>query len=141
MGDERGYVGEFRLFRSEEFFSGRHIEEEIADGDRGAGAAGDVVATQHFSAGDFDARAGLFLGRAGFEKQPGNRSDGRQGFAAKAQSRDGEQVLYIMQFGGRVALEGKEGVVAKHAATIVRDADESAAAGFDFDADTGGSGV
>ncbi len=40
-----------------------------------------------------------------------------------------------------MALEGEEGVVADHAVAVVGDADELAAAGFDFDADAGGSGV
>jgi hypothetical protein len=40
-----------------------------------------------------------------------------------------------------VALEGEESVVADHAVTVVGDADELAASGFDLDADAGGSGV
>ena len=40
-----------------------------------------------------------------------------------------------------MALEGEQGVVAQHAAAVVGDADEPAAAGFDFDADAGGAGV
>ena len=42
---------------------------------------------------------------------------------------------------GGVALEGEESVVLDHAVAVVGDADEFAAAGFDLDADAGGSGV
>ena len=45
------------------------------------------------------------------------------------------------EFGGGVALEGEQGVVADHAAAVVGDADELAAAGFDLDADAGRAGV
>ncbi len=40
-----------------------------------------------------------------------------------------------------MALEGEQRVVAHHAAAVVRDADELAAAAFDFDADAGGAGI
>ena len=40
-----------------------------------------------------------------------------------------------------MALEGKQGVIADHAMAIVGDADELAAAGFDVDADAGGSRI
>jgi hypothetical protein len=40
-----------------------------------------------------------------------------------------------------VAFEGKESVVADHAATVVSDADKAAATGFDFDADVSSSGI
>ena len=40
-----------------------------------------------------------------------------------------------------MALEGKQGVVLDHAVAVVGDADEFAAAGFDFYADAGGPGV
>ena len=40
-----------------------------------------------------------------------------------------------------MALEGEQRIVAHHAATVVHDADELAAAAFDLDADAGGAGV
>ena len=83
----------------------------------------------------------VFFGGAGFEVEARDAGDGGQGFAAEAEGSDGEQVVGGADFGGGVALEGEEGVVADHAVAVVGDADEFAAAGFDFDADAGGSGV
>ena len=40
-----------------------------------------------------------------------------------------------------MALEGKQRIVARHAAAVVGDLDEAAATGFDFDADACGAGV
>jgi hypothetical protein len=40
-----------------------------------------------------------------------------------------------------VTLEGEQRVIAHHAAAVVHDADELAAAAFDLDADTGGAGI
>ena len=67
--------------------------------------------------------------------------DGREGFAAEAEGGDGEEVVGGAELGGGVALEGEQGVVVDHAVAVVGDADELAAAGFDLDADAGGSGV
>ncbi len=40
-----------------------------------------------------------------------------------------------------MALEGEESIVAHHAAAVVGDLDQLAAAAFDFEANVGGSGV
>ncbi len=66
--DERGDMREFGLFGAQEFLARRDVEEEIADGDGGAGGAGDLVAGEDFAARDFDARAGLLVVRARFKK-------------------------------------------------------------------------
>ena len=67
MRDERGDVRDFGLFRTQEFLAGRDIEEEIADGDRGAFGERGFVAAQQLAAGDFDCGAGLFAAGLGFE--------------------------------------------------------------------------
>ena len=82
-----------------------------------------------------------FFDCAGFEREAGDAGDGGKGFAAEPEGGDGEQVVGGAEFGGGVAFEGEEGVVLDHAVAIVGDADELAAAGFDFDADAGGAGV
>ena len=40
-----------------------------------------------------------------------------------------------------MALEGEQRIIAHHAAAVVGDADELAAAAFDLDADAGGAGI
>ena len=79
--------------------------------------------------------------RARLEQQARDRSDGRQRLAAKAQRGDREQILHVAQFAGGVALEGQQRVVAQHAAAVVHDADQPAAAGFHLDAQIGRAGV
>ncbi len=69
------------------------------------------------------------------------RRDGRQGFAPKSERCDGQQVLYVAEFAGGVSLESEQRVVAQHAAAVVRDPDQMAAAGFDIDFELGCAGV
>ena len=59
----------------------------------------------------------------------------------KPERGDGEQVLDVAQFAGGVAFEGQQRVVAQHAAAIVHDADQPAAAGFDFHPQIGRAGI
>jgi hypothetical protein len=51
------------------------------------------------------------------------------------------QIVGSAQFGGCVALEGEQGVVAIHALAVVGDADQLAPAGFHFHANARGAGV
>ena len=141
MRDERGDMRQFGGLGAQEFAAGGDVVEKIADGDDGAAAERGFFAAQHLAAGDFNARAGGLFGGAGFEQQPGDGRDGGKRFAAKSEGGDGEQIFDIAQLAGGVALEGQQGVVAEHAAAIVDDADEAAAAGFHFHADVGGAGV
>ncbi len=141
VGDEGGDVGEFGLLGLEEFAAGGGVEEEVADGDGGADGKAGVFDAEDVAAGDLDEGAGGLFGDAGFELEAGDAGDGGQGFAAEAEGGDGEEVVGGAELGGGVALEGEECVVLDHAVAVVGDADELAAAGFDLDADAGGSGV
>ncbi len=103
---------------------------------------GNFLAAQHLAAGDLDAGAGRSSSAARVSSsKPRHRGDGRQRFAAKAESRNGEQVLDVVQFARGMAFEGQHGVVAQHAAAIVDDADETAPGVFDLDADAGSARV
>jgi hypothetical protein len=135
------YMRELGGFGLEEFAAGRSVEEEIADRDGGSGGKAGVFDAIDFSADDFDAGPAVFACGAGFELDAGDGGDGRKRFAAEAEGGDGEQVVAGADLGGSVALEGQQGVVADHADAVVGDADELAASGFDFDADTGSAGV
>ena len=141
VGDQRGDVGELGLLGLEEFAAGGGVEEEIADGDGGAGGEAGVFDAEDVAAGDFDEGAGVIFGCAGFESEARDAGDGGEGFAAEAEGGDGEEIVGGAELAGGVALEGEESVVLDHAVAVVGDADELAAAGFDFDADAGGSGV
>ena len=94
-----------------------------------------------FAAGDFYRGAGGIFRGTGFELDSGYGGDAWEGFSAEAEGGDFEKVIRGAELGGGVALEGEEGVVADHAVAVIDDADELAAARFDFNADAGGAGV
>ena len=95
----------------------------------------------NFAAGDFDVSSGWFVAGGCVESDAGDRGDGRKSFTAKAESGDGEQIVGGAELGGGVALKGEKSVVAAHAVAVVGDADELAAAGFDFYANAVGAGI
>jgi hypothetical protein len=132
---------ELGSFGAKKFAAGGGVEEEVTNGDGGAGRAGSIFDGENFASGNFEASAGGVVGRAGDEFEAGNGGDGGERLTAEAEGGDGEKIVGGADFGGGVAFEGEEGVIADHAATVVGDADEAAATGFDFDADVGGSGV
>ncbi len=80
-------------------------------------------------------RSGGVFRRVGLQAQAADGGDRRQRLAAKAEGRDGQQVVGIADLRGGVALEGQHGVVAHHAATVIGDLDELLAAGFDVHTD------
>ena len=98
------------------------------------GAARMLVAAQHLAARNLDRGAGVLLARAGLEQQPRDGSDGGQRLAAKSERGDREQIFYVAQLAGGVALEGQQRVVAQHAVAVVGDADQAAAACVHFHA-------
>ncbi len=111
------------------------LKKRSADGDRRSARQGRVVDVKNLAAGDFEAGSGGFFAGGCFERDAGDGGDRRQRFAAKAEGGDREQVVGGAKLRGGVALEGEQRVVAIHALAVVGDADELAAAGFDFDAD------
>jgi len=141
MRHQRGYMSEFGGFGAEKFAAGWRVEEEVADGDGGAGRTAGIFDGEDFAACDFDAGPGGALGWTSNEFEARDGGDGGERFAAEAEGGDGEQIVGRANFGGCVTLEGEQGVVAHHAATVVGNADEAATASFDFDADAGGAGI
>ena len=141
MGDEGGDVGELSLLGLEELAAGGGVEEEVADGEGGTGWEASVFNPEDVAAGDLDQGTGSLVGGSGLEGEAGDAGDRRQGLTTEAEGGDGEQIVGGAELAGGVALEGEQGVVADHAVTIIDDANELAATGFDLDADAGGTGV
>jgi hypothetical protein len=81
-------------------------------------------------------RACILFKGAGEDVHAADAGDAGQGFAAKAQRRDARQVGVGGDFGGRVPLQGVEGVRAGHADAVIAHANQPPAAHlrFDFDA-------
>src|ERR1700744_3267337 len=94
----------------------------------------------HAAANDFNAGARSFFGGARLEIEACDGGDGGQCLAAKAEGGEGEPIVRGAGLRSGVALEGEQRIVAHHAATVVHDADELAAAAFDLDADTSCAG-
>ncbi len=80
-------------------------------------------------------------GRAGLQFEPRDARDRRQRLAAKAKGAEPVEVGGLHELAGRVPLERQQRVVLRHAAAVVLDADERAAAGEELDLDTRGAGV
>jgi hypothetical protein len=136
-------VGSFGFLGAEELAAGGEVEEEGADLDGSAGGTGGGADLGDASAldGDGGGFAGGFLAFAGGEEETGDGGDGRESFAAEAHGGDGGEVFGLADLGGGVAFEGEEGVVAAHAEAVIRDTDQAASAGTDFDGDAGGLGI
>ncbi len=100
-----------------------------------------VVNAENFAAGDLEVGSRGLIARGRVERDARDRSDRGQSFSAKSQSGDGEQIVCGAQLRGGVALKGQQRVVAVHAIAVIGDADQLAAAGFDFNADARGAGV
>src|ERR1700722_16824569 len=138
---ERSDVRQFSLIGPQKFLTRRNVIEQVADRDGGARGSGKFVAAQDLSACNFHRRSGAFFGSPRFEQQPGDRCDGRQCFATESQGGDREQIFYVAELAGGVAFKGQQRIVAQHAAAIVGNPDQAAAAAVDIDAKVGGSGV
>src|SRR5580704_5245209 len=93
---ERRDMRQFRLLRPQELLARRNVEEQIANGYRGAAAARDLIAVQYLAAGDLDARSGLFVGGSRLEQQARNGGDGRQRLTAKSKGPDRQQILNVV---------------------------------------------
>ena len=72
--------------------------------------------------------------RARVDGEIGDRRDGGQRLAAKAERRDIGEIA-VRNFGCRVTLDGEREIVLVHAAAVIDDADEPAAAFLDRDVD------
>src|SRR6266849_6195653 len=84
VGYERSDVGQLGRFRSQKFLARRSIKEEIANRDRSSQREARFFHADDLAAVNFEDRPGGFLFSAGFQIQPGDRSNGRQGLAAKS---------------------------------------------------------
>ena len=97
--------------------------------------------SENLASGNFDDGSGGVFGGVRLQAQAADGGDGGQGFAAKTQGSDGQQVVGVANLRGGVTLEGEHGVVAHHAASVVDHLDQLAAARLDVDANATGPGI
>ena len=72
VSDEGSDVGELGLLGFEKFAAGGGVEEQVAEGDGGAGGKAGVFDSEDVAASDLDERAGVFFNGAGFEGEAGD---------------------------------------------------------------------
>ena len=141
MSNQGGYVSQLRVFRLEEFSPRRGIKEQVAHRERGARGRARLFAQQQLAPGNFHPCARGFFPGAGDQLYPGNGRDRGQGFSAKAQGGNREQIVARAQLGGSVPFERQQRIIAHHAAAIIGNAYELASSALHADHDAGGAGV
>ena len=124
----------------EEFQARRGGGEEVSDLDAGAGRRRGRPHRPLQAEIDGDGRAGRRARRARHDRQARHGADGGQRLAAEAEGGDGEQVA-VRQLRGGVALDGEVEIGRRHAAAVVDDADQPAAAALDRHRNAAGAGI
>jgi hypothetical protein len=134
-------VPQLDRIRFEEGPARRDVEEQVADGDGGAGGCRQGLGTGSVAALGLDAGADGIAGPAGAEVHPRHRRDGGEGFAAEPFREEGEQVVGVAELRGGVALEAADRVRRGHAGTGVDYVDQGAAGIREVDVDACGTGI
>ena len=120
------------------------VIEQPLDGHDGALRAAGGPHVLNVPGGQGDKGAFIVAAAAGGELHLGHGGYRRKSFAAEAHRTDGFKPVLVMELRRGVAQEGDARVLGRHAAAIVRDADERRAAALYFDGDglcTGVKGV
>src|SRR5260370_11002026 len=107
VGYERSDMRQLGRFRSQELLARWRIKEEIANRDRRSHRQPGLFDTDNLAPVTFEERSRGFLLGAGFQMQPGDRSNRRQRLAAKSECRNAQQVVSVFDFRGGVALESQ----------------------------------
>ena len=90
----------------------------------------------------FDPHPGAVAGlTGGHQLHPGDRGDGRERLAAKAEAGHPLQVLELGDLAGGVPVEGQQRVVPAHAAAVIDHPDPTLAAALELDPHLAGAGV
>ncbi len=129
-------MGKLGLFAAHELAPRRGIEEEIHHLHRSTHRMGRRLdGNAHLA--PFGLRLPGFglLGGAGGESEAGNRADGGERFATKAQAVDPLQIIEGRHLGGGVARQRQHQLIFGNAATVVTDADQLGAPLVDIDFD------
>ena len=126
--DRVGGVARFGARRLEELEPRRRRVEEVRHRDGGPGRARRRRARAHRAARSLDRPRILRAGRAAGQREPADGGDGGQRLAAETERPDRPQIAVPGELGGGVAGERERQLVARHAAPVVGDTDEAAAA-------------
>ena len=127
-----GDMAKLRLFAAQKLAPRGRIEEEVAHSDGRAGRQPRIFDAQQASAGDLHGSADFIFPGARFKAHASDGRNRRQRLSAKAQGRNGQQIIRRPQLRSRVPLKGEQSIVSPHAVAIVDNADQLAATGFDL---------
>ena len=134
-------VGLLRLLAFEEFAPGRGIEEEFRHlhlGAAGRGPGGGFLQ----GAGHHDQpKARGRPGGTGDQGEAAHRTDAGQGLAPEPQGGDVQQIRFIPELAGGVALQAECGLLRGHAPAVVHHPDAGPAPFLDLHGDGPGPGV
>ena len=111
------------------------VIEQPLDGHDGALRAAGRAHVLNVPGGQGDEGAFIVAAAAGGELHLGHGGYRRQSLTAKAHRADGFKPVLVMELRGGVAQERDARVLGRHAAAVVRDADERRAAALYFDGD------
>ena len=133
-------VGLLRLLAFEEFAPGRGVEEEFRHLHLGAGGRGPGGGFLQV-AGHRGRRSRRGPRGAGDQGQAAHRGDAGQGLAPEPQGGDVQEVGFVPELAGGVALQAQSGLLRGHAPAVVRHPDAVPAPFLDLHRDGPGPGV
>ena len=136
-----GNRGGFSPVAAQEFQPRRNRMEEIAHLHGGAGVAGGRLDRADRAAAHADGQGMGGTGRAGGDPQPRHRTDRGERLAAKAERSDGDEIVLVVELGGRMALHGEGKVVRGDPGTVIGNADQRLAAGRQGYGNAPGAGI
>ena len=136
---ERSDVRQLGLIGPQKLLARRDVVEQIPYRDGSPCRPRKLIAADHLAASNFNRGAGTLFGRARLKHEARHRRDGRQRFAAESKRGDRKQIFDVAELAGSVTLESQQGIVAQHAAAVIGDTDQAAAAALDINPEIGGS--
>ena len=131
---------ELGAFGAQEFLARRHIVEQVAHLDGGAGSRGRSRSRGFFGA-SLEGPAVLVAFDHRSDAHARNRGDTGQGFASEAEAGNRLEILEAVDLAGGVAGQREREILARNAAAVVADADQATAALLDLHADIRGPGI
>ena len=117
-GPELGSIG------LQELAAGRNVIEKVADSEIAAGRGRYGCCRGRLRVGNFHLYAHLVIGTAGLERHFRDSCYRGEGFAAESVGQDPLQVFSLVDLARGVSLEAEDGIVGRHAATVVNDLDK-----------------
>ena len=126
-------AGEFGFFSLEELTPRRHVVEQRAHLDPGAGSGAHLGDAQELAALHAHFRAQGVPRSSGGDRHLRDRGDARQRLSPEAQGGDAAQIPIRGYLARRVALEAQQRVVFAHAVSVIDDLHARGAARFQID--------